>query len=693
MPFTPDTVTNFGSTTVAGGAGGMGTPLNPTDTTLRLPTGDGNAKCPSATPFMLQIGSTGLAKCTFRSGDTLTIVRGTGLAAPDTTGADPVWPVGTSVYVVVTAGTFADVFADLNTDAANIAANVTTLSHINQGRYYVQDYGAVADGVTDDGPAIRSALSDINTAGGGELILMRGTHYCSTGQNAENNSFLAIGFTPSNTTISGHGPDVTIIKLQASAPNGAKAFMNWHIQSGGDANITIHDLTFDGNAANQTNMSANGCRGVHIMRAQKVHFMRVRFKDMYGTNGGSTESTATTLDFCADCTYLDCESFGSAASPISDTGFALNFCNNIDYIGCVARGVGGGGFTSSFCSGILHVNCYSFSNGLYGFNAEQPQIQGVRYVNCQCGGATSLRSTNFYNQGQRLGNASHGFVVLGGTDSLQTPQFAPTLAASGTGGTLAAGIWTVAFTYVTGGGETLVGPTATATTTGTTSSITSSIPALPPDSATGWNIYVSSAVNGSTLLKSNGVLQTGTSYVITAAGSGAAVPASNTATYTITTVASYENCTSNYNGGSGLFLSTVTSGFARINWVGGELIGNAAYGAVGGDGGQMSFSGHPRFSGNGTADLHSGGVDHPAYGGLSSVAVPASGTEIVNPFWIPVKVFVNGGTLTTPFIAAGKSGAEVQIAASTNVIVPLGPGEYIKLTYSGAPAWTWASDL
>ena len=668
MPYTPYQRTDNGVSTVAGGSGGLGTPLNPSDTTLRLPTGDG-AKYPATAPFMLYLGGSELAKATLRSSDTVTISR-----AQEGTSAST-WPVGTSVELVETAGTLA------NTD--------TALQHLLSGVYNIRDYGAVGDGVTDDGVALRSALSAIQAAGYGALYLPAGVYNCGVGANAENGSFLACGFIPPNCTVFGDGIEATKILLRAGVTSGSKMMMNWHIQSGGDSNITIRDLTLDGNSPNQTFTS--GCRGLHVMRMRHLRATRVRFKDMYGTGGGTTESTATTVDFCADCSYIDCEAYGSGVAPISDTGFAANFCNNINYVGCVARGLGGGGFTSSYCSGMLHTNCYSFNNGTYGFNDEQPQ--GNRYVSCHSGDSASLRSSWGYNQGQRLGNGSHGFVVLGGTDTLQNPQFAPTLTPSGSGGTLAAGVWTVAFTYVTGGGETQIGPTVTATTTGTTSSIAVTIPKLPPDSATGWNIYVSSAVNGATLLKSNGVLQTGTSYTITAAGAGAATPASNTATYTITVSVSWDHCTSNYNGGSGVNLSTLTGGFARLLWSGGELIGNGSYGASGGGGDWLSVVGHPVFANNSPANMRSASMDHDAYGGLMTPgpAVPASGTELLNPYMIPAVVAVTGGTVSA--IAKGRSGAEVTVAAATPAIVPLGAGEYIKLTYTVAPTWVWSSNL
>lgn len=95
--------TNNAVTTVAGGSGGMGTSLLSADTTLHVPTGKG-ALFPASGNFMLMIGTTGLAKCTLRSTDTLTLVRGPSLPAPDgPLAADPDYPVGTTVQLVLTA--------------------------------------------------------------------------------------------------------------------------------------------------------------------------------------------------------------------------------------------------------------------------------------------------------------------------------------------------------------------------------------------------------------------------------------------------------------------------------------------------------------------------------------------------------------------------------------------------------------
>ncbi|HET8905474.1 MAG TPA: glycosyl hydrolase family 28-related protein [Ktedonobacterales bacterium] len=233
MSSTPDQFTNFGSTTIAGGSGGVGTPLNPTDTTLYVPTGDGNAKLPSTAngSFMIWLGTTGLAKCTVRSGDTLTIVRGNNLPAPDTTGADSAWPVGTTVQVVFTAGSLADLW--------------NTVQFLP---YNVKSYGAKGDGTTDDTTPIANARAAAAVTGG-RVYYPPGT-YISGPQTIYN-----------NVIDEGDGPESTVIKLK----NGANADLfsanaaniNLSAAAGTSSNTAVshfgfRNITLDGNYANQT---------------------------------------------------------------------------------------------------------------------------------------------------------------------------------------------------------------------------------------------------------------------------------------------------------------------------------------------------------------------------------------------------------------------------------------------------------
>lgn len=98
------TFANFAISSIAGGAGGVGSSLNSTDTSVIVQTGDGSKfGSPSSTaPLFALLGAvTGtheICKVTAVSTDTLTIVR-----AQESTIAST-WSIGTTVQAVVTAG-------------------------------------------------------------------------------------------------------------------------------------------------------------------------------------------------------------------------------------------------------------------------------------------------------------------------------------------------------------------------------------------------------------------------------------------------------------------------------------------------------------------------------------------------------------------------------------------------------------
>jgi hypothetical protein len=147
MPLTQQTFTNYGSSAVAGGAGGGGTQLNAGDTTRPVTTGQGTL-FPATAPFLLQLGAlTGsvfeLVQCSARSGDSLTLVR-----AQEGTSAR-VWPVGATVTLVLT--------------AAQLSAIESALGNLTKTVYNVRDYGAVGDGVLDVNSAVTATTTALST--------------------------------------------------------------------------------------------------------------------------------------------------------------------------------------------------------------------------------------------------------------------------------------------------------------------------------------------------------------------------------------------------------------------------------------------------------------------------------------------------------------------------------------------------
>lgn len=154
------------------------------------------------------------------------------------------------------------------------------------------------------------------------------------------------------------------------------------------------------------------------------------------------------------------------------------------------------------------------TNGINAFF--EATISGTRYLMALSGRYCLQRTAD---TAAGWGNISHDFgagnnavrvAVFRGTQStpyafvaLQTPSLnapaSPTVSNSGSGGTVAAGVYTVSVSYTTSSGETLASGTATTTTTGTTSTITITSPATVAG-ATGWYAYVSQA-GGSTLTR------------------------------------------------------------------------------------------------------------------------------------------------------------------------------------------------
>src|SRR5260221_8047129 len=165
MPASVDTFSNSGISTILGGAGGSGTQLGAADTSLLLPTGNGNSFPISGPPFMVQLGTVAgaheLVKCTARATDTLTIVRG-----QENTTAQ-IWPVGTAVQQVVTNGNMIDLWKS-SPGVFNVMAS------------YGGQPGATGDGVTNDTNAINNAIAAAGAAGGGIVEFPPGIYQVSS---------------------------------------------------------------------------------------------------------------------------------------------------------------------------------------------------------------------------------------------------------------------------------------------------------------------------------------------------------------------------------------------------------------------------------------------------------------------------------------------------------------------------------
>lgn len=122
-----------------------------------------------------------------------------------------------------------------------MALTKTTYSMINGACYNVLDYGANPS-LADNTAAIQAALDACNSAGGGRVHFPAGTYL--TGK-------LTVY---SNMMITGDGVANTIIKLKANSNTSLviseNAYAQWAANSStGTTNLTIYDIVFDGNRA------------------------------------------------------------------------------------------------------------------------------------------------------------------------------------------------------------------------------------------------------------------------------------------------------------------------------------------------------------------------------------------------------------------------------------------------------------
>lgn len=248
MPATADQFSNFGSSIVAGGAGGPGTALQAGDTTLTVKAGDGAAKFPATAPFMVLFpsGAQGeLAKCTTKSGDTLTLVRGQeGTAAQ-------LWPAGTVVQCVVTAGSLSDVWSALNRGRA----------------FYADDYGAVGDGATDDAAAIQSAIVACQAAGGGTVRLSAKPYRLKSA---------GLVVTADNVQLVGEGWATTLI-ADAALAGGTPLVWVQAPATGYRYGIKVADIMFVGG-------DLTGPLAVQLDSTYHARLQRVRFSHFGGTS-------------------------------------------------------------------------------------------------------------------------------------------------------------------------------------------------------------------------------------------------------------------------------------------------------------------------------------------------------------------------------------------------------------------------
>lgn len=571
MPYTAETFANNVNTTVNGGSGGAGSALLSTDTTLLLPSGVG-ASLPTAGPSRLVVGNllTGVYEVmtwATKSGDTLSgLVRGLEGTSALT------WAYGTAVAAsTATAGSFA-----------------TLYGAINQGRVFlVDDYGAVGNGTTDDGPAARAAVAAARAAGGG---IVRGsankTYDILPIANPTDSTQHGGIFLYSNIILDGMGPS-TVWQLDKNAQDQAALVQNAHVTGigGNDSHIQVMNCTLNGNSAqvNTTN-TVDRNRGIHIGYARDVRIINVTSKNCLGTTAGANGPHGTTGEghhiICYNSTDVliqNCIVFSDDGGP-TGSGIAASDCEAVRIANCVAHDMlYGWGITTYDCSGMSITGCnvYKCAQGIFSEIGTDVTIEG-----CTVGGTAPFQAVAYpFTLAQKLGLTT---TNVGGISSRGTVNLR------------------------------VIG----------CHSVNNQVGLLLQNESSPARNQANTVISG---CRFDGNANVG-------------FWANNVNDVTVI------GCSASSNGGSGFYTDTITSGWVR--YIGCTATGNTGYGYEC----HGSTSPYVRIreclaSGNTLADAYMGAAS-PISGALTAPAMPASGTAYTNIFSVPVTVYIAGGTVT-----------------------------------------------
>jgi len=157
----------------------------------------------------------------------------------------------------------------LTTGAQNVAANIRALADRFADVLSVRDFGAVGDGVTDDSGAIQAAINRAVTFTPPKTVFIpAGTYLLQT-------RLIALANT-SRLTLRGE-PGVTTLMISATNSSNCSALL----YQANTSDITLRDLIFDGNAANNTTNVFAMVGPVSPSRGLKVE--RCHFQNSNGT--------------------------------------------------------------------------------------------------------------------------------------------------------------------------------------------------------------------------------------------------------------------------------------------------------------------------------------------------------------------------------------------------------------------------
>jgi len=268
------------------------------------------------------------------------------------------------------------------------------------------DFGATADGTTDDTIAIQNALNEAHTAGGGTVLLPAGTYLITDKLTIYSNTTLqgaaqnATTIVQNKTPMHLYGKDISFVSVRDITFQGPGMDASW---GGGIA----FDRESSGNteAINFENVTISGIvgNGLSINCPITSSFTNVKIVGIVGDGFSFFGSgTSVTMNSCYaitctqvgyDFTQLNYSTINACAVEVCGIGFYLNGnCNNVALIGCGAEDeihrnddYPGIDYKLNGGTGNSLISCYSRNNVDTGIvlNGGNPTIIGYRQIgNC-----------------------------------------------------------------------------------------------------------------------------------------------------------------------------------------------------------------------------------------------------------------------------------------------------------------------
>lgn len=274
-----------------------------------------------------------------------------------------------------------------------------TIGYANDTDFKANLYNATANVFL-----FQSVLDKISNENGGVLYIKAGTYLLS--------KYIEV---PQNTEIKGDGIDKTILKLANKSPP---------FVSGGDKRsgfvrartkdyIYVHDLTLDGNKANQnTDLESNygrygffteGCKHIRLDRVKIINFQG------YGFDPHGWKNAPNGPLYGRNITIVNC-----IAENNDWDGFTLDQSYNYRVENCTSKNNGRHGF--NFCTGTQNskaINNRAIGNGWYYYGGGRGC--GINVVNNQGFGTGNITlKGNFIDSSKTAGvclNDVFGIVV------------------------------------------------------------------------------------------------------------------------------------------------------------------------------------------------------------------------------------------------------------------------------------------